>query len=63
MELAGYLEVRDRTDESPMGVPWIDGRACRPKHSYGPDDLKGEEGRALMARLLAEAGDGEAIAS
>ncbi|MEV7147075.1 hypothetical protein AB0O05_11350 [Streptomyces sp. NPDC093084] len=43
--------------------PWIDGRAYWPKRSYDPDDLKGEEGRALMDRLLVDAGDVEAIES
>ncbi|MFE9126189.1 hypothetical protein ACFYOF_12330 [Streptomyces sp. NPDC007148] len=63
VEPAGNLEVRGRTDEAPMGVPWIDGRAYWPKHSHGPDDLKREEGRALMARLLVDAGDGESVES
>ncbi|MEU6516297.1 hypothetical protein [Streptomyces sp. NPDC046978] len=63
VESVGNLEVRGRTDESPLGVPWIDGRAYWPKHSYGPDDLNGEEGRALMGRLLVDVGDGEWIES
>lgn len=70
VEPAGDLELRGRTDESPMGVPWIEGRAYWPKRSYGPDDLKSGEGRALMARLLAddaeevdEVEDGETIES
>ncbi|MER7937241.1 MULTISPECIES: hypothetical protein [unclassified Streptomyces] len=63
VEPAGHLEVRGHTDESAMGVPWIDGRAYWPKRSYDPDDLKGEEGRALMDRLLVDAGDVEAIES
>ncbi|MET8638734.1 hypothetical protein [Streptomyces sp. NPDC004680] len=63
VEPVGNLEVRGRTNESPMGVPWIDGRAYWPKHSYGPDDLNGEEGRALVVRLLVDAGDGETIES
>ncbi|MER5385153.1 hypothetical protein ABT040_33590 [Streptomyces sp. NPDC002688] len=55
VEPVGNLELRGRTDESPTGVPWIDGRAYWPKRSYGSDDLLREEGRALMARLLADA--------
>ncbi len=54
VEPVGELELRGRTDGLPMGVPWIDGRAYWPKRSYGPDDLMGQEGRALMARLLAD---------
>jgi hypothetical protein len=60
----GHLELRGRTDESPTGVPWIDGRAYWPKRSYGPDDLKSPDGRALMARLLPDdIEDGEAVES
>ncbi|WP_326783174.1 hypothetical protein [Streptomyces sp. NBC_00151] len=55
VEPAGELELRGRTDGSPMGVPWIDGRAYWPKRSYGSDDLMRQEGQALMARLLADA--------
>jgi hypothetical protein len=61
---AGSLELRGRTDGSPMGVPWIDGRAYWPKRSYGPDDLKSADGRALLARLLPDdVEDGEAVES
>ncbi|MFC9672822.1 hypothetical protein [Streptomyces sp. NPDC056949] len=55
VEPAGNLELRGPADGLPMGVPWIDGQAYWPKRSYGPDDLMGQEGRALMARLLADA--------
>ncbi|MGW4390449.1 hypothetical protein [Streptomyces sp. NPDC004685] len=55
VEAAGSLELRGPGDGLPMGVPWIEGQAYWPKHSYGPDDLMGQEGRALMARLLADA--------
>ncbi|MEU6279709.1 hypothetical protein [Streptomyces sp. NPDC047028] len=61
VEPVGELEVRGRTDESPLGVPWIDGCAYWPKLSCGGDDLKGERGRALVDRLLADAGDREAV--
>ncbi|MGW2819990.1 hypothetical protein ACWC24_03160 [Streptomyces sp. NPDC001443] len=63
VEPAGLLELHGRTDDSPLGVPWIDGSAYWPKRSYGPDDLKGAEGRALLERLGADAGDGEAVES
>ncbi|MER6461181.1 hypothetical protein ACWC4D_03480 [Streptomyces sp. NPDC001288] len=57
VEPVGTLELRGRTDESPAGVPWIDGRAYWPKRSYGPADLRRGEGEALMARLLADAAE------
>jgi hypothetical protein len=60
VEPVGNLELHGRTDESPTGVPWIDGRAYWPKRSYGPDDLKSGDGQALMARLLADATEDEA---
>ncbi|MET7790736.1 hypothetical protein ABZS93_29710 [Streptomyces sp900116325] len=64
MKPTGNLELHGRTDESPMGVPWIDGRPYCPKRSYGPDDLKRGEGQTLMARLLAVAAeDAEAMES
>ncbi|MFJ7948766.1 hypothetical protein ACIQ6K_34825 [Streptomyces sp. NPDC096354] len=64
VEPTGNLELHGRTDESPTGVPWIDGRPYWPKRSYGPDDLKRGEGQALMARLLADAAeDTEAMES
>jgi hypothetical protein len=69
VEPVGDLELRGRTDESPMGVPWIEGRAYWPKRSYGPDELKSAEGRALTARLLTDADyiedaeDGQAVDS
>ncbi|MFE6806530.1 hypothetical protein ACFVEN_33430 [Streptomyces sp. NPDC057681] len=55
VEPAGNLELRGPTDGLPMGVPWTDGQAYWPKRSYGSDDLIGQEGQALMARLLADA--------
>ncbi|MFB7714111.1 hypothetical protein [Streptomyces sp. NPDC056105] len=57
VEPAGNLELRGPTEGLPMGVPWIDGQAYWPKRSYGPDDLMGQEGRALRARLLVDAAD------
>ncbi|MEU1088241.1 hypothetical protein ABZ401_15660 [Streptomyces sp. NPDC005892] len=66
VEPVGDLELSGRTPELPLGVPWIDGRAYWPKRSWGPDALRGEEGRALLARLLAEdaedAEDAEGVA-
>ncbi|MFE2296590.1 hypothetical protein ACFXAW_00160 [Streptomyces sp. NPDC059445] len=55
VEPAGNLELRGARDGLPMGIPWIDGQAYWPKRSYGPDDLMGGEGRALILRLLADA--------
>ncbi|MPY35831.1 hypothetical protein FNH09_32755 [Streptomyces adustus] len=63
VEPAGRLELRGRTEEAPLGVPWIDGHAYWPKRFFGPGDLRGAEGRALAERLLADAGDGEAVES
>ncbi|MFF0189248.1 hypothetical protein [Streptomyces sp. NPDC005244] len=64
VEAAGILELRGTADGLPMmGVPWIDGHAYWPKRSYGPGDLMGQEGRAMMARLLADADEEDEVDS
>ncbi|MGW6215145.1 hypothetical protein [Streptomyces sp. NPDC055109] len=55
VEPVGILELRGSAVGLPMDVPWIDGQAYWPKRSYGTGGLAGQEGRAVMARLLADA--------
>ncbi|MFF0142751.1 hypothetical protein ACFYRN_40760 [Streptomyces sp. NPDC005227] len=63
VEPVGTLELRGSANGSPMGVPWIDGQAYWPKRSYGPGELTGQEGRTMMARLLADAAEEEEVDS
>ncbi|MFG2788759.1 hypothetical protein [Streptomyces sp. NPDC048419] len=57
----GTLELHGRADESPLGVPWIEGRAYWPKRSYSSADLKRPQAGAVMTVLLNEAGNEEPI--